>query len=124
MLFFDVLCVFVVYLYKILINFALSIHNVYNPYGEKPRIREFSADRETMLQEKGISSPFLIVFRMEERNDLVYGYEAAARIMQVSPNTVANYIKQGKLEGCYNRVSPRKIVFSREKLERKIWGSI
>lgn len=67
----------------------------------------------------------LIVFRMEQkRKDFVYGYEAAARILQVSPNTVANYVRQGKLEGCYNRLSPRKIAFSREKLEQKVWGNI
>lgn len=61
---------------------------------------------------------------MEERKDFVYGYEAAARILQVSPNTVANYVRQGKLEGCYNRISRKKIVFSREKLEQKVWGNI
>ena len=64
------------------------------------------------------------VFRMEDKKDFVYGYEAAAKILQVSPNTVANYLRQGKLEGCYNRLSPRKIAFSREALERKVWGSI
>ncbi len=69
----------------------------------------------------------LNVFRMKERKDrkdFVYGYEAAAKILRVSPNTVANYVRQGKLEGCYNRLSPRKIAFSREKLEQKVWGSI
>ena len=64
------------------------------------------------------------VFRMEERKDFVYGYEAAAKILKVSPNTVANYVRQGKLEGCYNRLSKRKIAFSREALERKVWGTI
>lgn len=66
----------------------------------------------------------LNVFTMAERKDFVYGYEAAAKILRVSPNTVANYVRQGKLEGCYNRLSPRKIAFSREKLEQKVWGSI
>ena len=66
----------------------------------------------------------LNVFRMEERKDFVYGYEAAAKILQVSPNTVANYVRQGRLEGCYNRLSPRKIAFSREKLEQKVLGNI
>ena len=61
---------------------------------------------------------------MEERKDFVYGYEAAARILQVSPNTVANYVRQGKLEGCYNRISRKKIAFSREKLQQKVWGNI
>ena len=64
------------------------------------------------------------VFRMEEKKDFVYGYEAAAKILKVSPNTVANYLRQGKLEGCYNRLSKRKIAFSREALERKVWGTI
>lgn len=61
---------------------------------------------------------------MEERKDIIFGYEAAARILQVSPNTVANYVRQGKLDGCFNRLSPHKIVFSREKLEQKVWGNI
>lgn len=61
---------------------------------------------------------------MEDRKDFVYGYEAAAKILKVSPNTVASYMRQGKLEGCYNRLSTRKIAFSREALERKVWGSI
>lgn len=65
-----------------------------------------------------------IVFKMAERKEFVYGYEAAAKILQVSPNTVANYVRQGKLDGCFNRLSPRKIAFSREKLEQKVWGSI
>ena len=61
---------------------------------------------------------------MKKKNEFVYGYEAAAKILQVSPNTVANYVRQGKLEGCYNRLSPRKIAFSREKLEQKVLGNI
>ena len=67
---------------------------------------------------------FKIVIKMKKKNEFVYGYEAAAKILQVSPNTVANYVRQGKLEGCYNRLSPRKIAFSCEKLEQKVLGSI
>lgn len=67
---------------------------------------------------------FKIVFRMAEMKEFVYGYVAAAKILQVSPNTVANYVRQGKLEGCYNWLSARKIAFSREKLEQKVLGNI
>lgn len=59
-----------------------------------------------------------------QKNDILFGYDAAAKILQVSPNTVANYVRHGKLEGCYNRLSPRKIAFSREALERKVCGNI
>ncbi len=60
----------------------------------------------------------------KETTDLIYGYDAAAKVCGVSAGTIANWVKKGKLAGCYNKVSERKIAFSREKLERKIWGSI
>ena len=60
----------------------------------------------------------------KDSNDLIYGYDAAAKVCGVSAGTIANWVRSGKLAGCFNKVSERKIAFSREKLERKIWGSI
>ncbi len=56
--------------------------------------------------------------------DIIYGYDAAAEVLGVSSGTIANWIKNGKLMGCYNRVSERKIAFSREKLERRIFNGL
>lgn len=59
-----------------------------------------------------------------KQKDLIYGYDAAAEVCGVSSGTIANWVKNGRLAGCFNRVSERKIAFSREKLERRIMGNM
>ena len=59
-----------------------------------------------------------------EAKGIVYGYDAAAKVCGVSSGTIANWVKSGKLAGCYNKVSERKIAFSVEKLEKRILGNM
>ena len=54
----------------------------------------------------------------------IKGVTAAARFMHVSPNTVRVWMANGKLNGCYHRLSPRIIYFDRDKLDEVIWGKL
>ena len=56
--------------------------------------------------------------------DIIYGYHAAAELCGVSPQTVRNWVKNGKLFGCYTYVSGRKIAFSKNKLEKRLFDVI
>ncbi|MBR5678193.1 MAG: hypothetical protein IKX20_08640 [Paludibacteraceae bacterium] len=59
-----------------------------------------------------------------KEGDIILGYAKAAEICGVSGQTIANWVKKGKLQGCYTKLSERKIAFSYDKLINKLYGEI
>lgn len=60
---------------------------------------------------------------MDNKN-IVFGFGEAAKICGVSAQTVSNWIKSGRLNGCYEKISDRKFAFNVEKLERRIFNGL
>ena len=59
-----------------------------------------------------------------DRKDIVFGLGEAAKICGVSAQTISDWVKSGRLDGCYERISARKFAFNREKLERRIFNGL
>lgn len=59
-----------------------------------------------------------------DNNDIVFGFGEAAKICGVSAQSISNWVKSGRLEGCYTRISARKYAFNREKLKRRIFSDL
>ena len=68
--------------------------------------------------------PLSLKRRSMKREEIIYGYDAAAEFCGVSSGTIANWIKSGKLAGCYHKISSRKVVFNTQKLELRVFGSL
>jgi len=60
---------------------------------------------------------------MDNKN-IVFGFGEAAKICGVSAQTVSNWVKSGRLNGCYKKISERKFAFNVEKLERRIFNGL
>lgn len=60
---------------------------------------------------------------MDNKN-IVFGFGEAAKICGVSAQTVSNWVKSGRLNGCYEKISERKFAFNVEKLERRIFNGL
>lgn len=59
-----------------------------------------------------------------DRKNIVFGFGEAAKICGVSAQTISNWVKSGRLIGCYEQISDRKYAFNREKLERRIFNRL
>ena len=59
-----------------------------------------------------------------DRTNIVFGFGEAAKICGVSSQTISNWVKSGRLNGCYTRISARKYAFNAEKLERAIFNGL
>ena len=57
-------------------------------------------------------------------NNIFFGFGETAKICGVSPQTISNWVKSGRLRGCYEKISDRKFAFNREKLEQKIFNGL
>lgn len=60
---------------------------------------------------------------MDNKN-IIFGFGEAAKVCGVSAQTISNWVKSGRLVGCYERISERKFAFNRQKLEQRIFNGL